>query len=200
MPNLLDCTCFLFSKDHQQHCSLWKLWDVCLKESLDAETRSRIFGGKAQMKTMSAVSGQHLASLAPKTIQSMRNNSDFDLFYQTVSKKAEQFDNLNKPVLPRERHQSNYSILQFVSGHEENSDATEPYYPPTVKEHFKAIYFETIDAVHKALKQRFEKPSFIVFSNVEQVLLKSINSKSYQKEYDDFVLVYADDVETSVTQ
>ena len=38
---------------------------------------------------MSADSGQRLASLGAKTIQNMRNDSDFDLFYQTVSKKAE---------------------------------------------------------------------------------------------------------------
>ena len=95
---------------------LLKLWEECLKESLDAETRSRIIGCKGQMKTfnfffgvclgqrhysltdnlsktlqnekMSAVSGQRLASLIAKTIQSMGNDSDFDLFYQAVSKKA----------------------------------------------------------------------------------------------------------------
>ena len=104
---------------------------------------------------------------------------------------------MNEPVLPRKRRQPNSSLLQFVSGHEAKSDAVEPYYPTTVKEHFKAIYFETIDAVHKALKERFEQPSFIIFSNVEQLLLKSINGESYQKEYDDFVSVYANDVETT---
>ena len=91
----------------------------------------------------------------------MRNDSDFDLFYQTVSKKVERIDDLNKPVLPRKRRRPNYSILQFVSGHEEKSDAVDSYYPTTVKEHFKAIYFETIDAVHNALKEKFEQPSFI---------------------------------------
>ena len=34
-------------------------------------------------------------------------------------------------------------------------------------------------------------------ANVEQLLLKSINGESYQKEYDNFVSVYADDVETT---
>ena len=36
-----------------------------------------------------------------------------------------------------------------------------------------------------------------MFSNVEQLLLKSINGESYQKEYDEFVSVYADDFETT---
>ena len=105
-----------------------KLWEECLKESLDAETRSRIIECKAQMKTfnflfglclgqrhynltdnlsktlqkekMSAVSGQRLASLTAKAIQSMRNDSDFDLFYQAVRKKPERIADLNEPVLP----------------------------------------------------------------------------------------------------
>ena len=45
--------------------------------------------------------GQRLVFLTAKAIQSMRNDSDFDLFQQTVSKKAERIDNLNEPVLPR---------------------------------------------------------------------------------------------------
>ena len=59
--------------------------------------------------------GQRLVFLTAKAIQSMRNDSDFDLFQQTVSKKAERIDNLNEPVLPRIWCQPNYSILQFVS-------------------------------------------------------------------------------------
>ena len=133
-----------------------------------------------QKDKMSAVSGQRLTSSTTKTIQSMRNDSGFDLFYQTVRKKAEKVGDLNEPFLPRKRHQPNYSILQFVSGYEGKSDAVESYYPTTVKEHFKAIYFETIDAVHNALREGFEQPSFIIFLNLEH-----------------FVSVYADDVETT---
>ena len=87
---------------------------------LETETRSRIIGRKTQMKIfnfffdlylgqrhysltddlsktlqkvrISAVSGQCLTSFGAKTIQNMKNDSDFDLFYQSVSKKAERFD------------------------------------------------------------------------------------------------------------
>ena len=118
-------------------------------------------------------------------------------FTKQLVRKQKKNNELNEPLLPRKRRKPIYSILQFVSGHDEKSDAVQPYYPTTVKEHFKAIYFEAIDAVHKALKERFGQPSFIIFSNVEQLLLKSINGKIYQKEYDNFVSVYADDVETT---
>ena len=104
---------------------------------------------------MSAVSAQHLASLTAKTIESMRNDSDFDLFYQTVRKKAQRIDDLNELVLPRKQREPNYSILKFVSDYEEKSDAVEPYYPTTVKKNFKTIYFETIDAERKIWATKF---------------------------------------------
>ena len=109
-------------------------------------------------------------------------------------KKTERTDGLNKPVLLRKWCRPHFPTLQFVSRHEEKSDAVEPYYPNLVKEHFEVINYKTIDAVHNVLKERFEQPSFIIFSNVEQLLLKSINGESYQKEYDNFVSVYANDV------
>ena len=43
------------------------------------------------------------ASLTIKTIQSIRNDPDFDLFYQAVSKKVEKIDDLNEAVLPRKQ-------------------------------------------------------------------------------------------------
>ena len=47
----------------------------------------------------------------------------------------------------------NYSILQFVSGHEKLSDRVEPYYPSAVKEYLKNIYL--FNAFHDTIKERF---------------------------------------------
>ena len=85
----------------------------------------------------------------------MRNNSHFDLFYQTVKKQKKFMILMKQSCLENDASQTTF-ILKFVSGHEETSDAVEPYYPTTVREHFKAIYFETINAVHKAVKERLE--------------------------------------------
>ena len=52
----------------------------------------------------------------------MRNDLDLDLFYQAVRKESDRIDDLNEPVLPRKRLQPNYSILQFMSGHEAKSE------------------------------------------------------------------------------
>ena len=74
---------------------------------------------KALQIEVSAVSGQHVDSL----IQSMRSDSDFDLFYQTVKKQKE--------------------LIIY------EPDSIQPHYLITVKEHFKVIYFETIDKRRK---------------------------------------------------
>ena len=86
------------------------------------------------------------------------------------------------------------TTFSYPAAREQTVDAVEPYYPNIIKKHFEVIYYKTLDAVHNILKERFEQPGFIIFSNVEQLLLKSINGESYQKEYDNFVSVYANDV------
>ena len=105
-----------FQKVVGNYCLLLTKRDECPKESFDTETRSRIIECKAQVKTfifffglclgkphysltenlsktfqkekISAASQQRLASLTVKTIQSMKNDSHFDLFYKTVRKTA----------------------------------------------------------------------------------------------------------------
>ena len=76
-------------------------------------------------------------------------------------------------------------LLKFsnslIFSNKNTSFADDPYHPYIVKEHFKIINFKTVNAAHNALKERFEQPSFIIFSNVEQLPLTSINSESYQK-------------------
>ena len=79
----------------------YKLWFECLKESIDAENRSKIVEYKTLMKTqnfclafvlvnyitersrkekMSGLSRKHLASLSEKIIQSKGSKSHFNLF------------------------------------------------------------------------------------------------------------------------
>ena len=52
-----------FQKIIDNYCVLLKLWDECLKESLDAEIRLRIIGSKAQMKTFNFFFGLCLGQL-----------------------------------------------------------------------------------------------------------------------------------------
>ena len=103
-------TCF--QKIIENYPLLLALWEECLKEKLDPETRSQIIGCRAQMKVfnfyfglclgqklyaltdnlsksiqkeiMPAVTGQRIAALTLKTIERMRNEANFNLLFQTL--------------------------------------------------------------------------------------------------------------------
>ena len=128
---------------------------------------------------MSAISGKELADLTIKTMQGMRNDRDFDLFYETVTKSASSIYFVSTPTAPRKRKRPKYDILQFLEGNPRCSG--EAYFPETAHAHFKAIYFEAIDVIASSIKETFEQPAFKIFTEVEQLSLKSI-SKSQPKK------------------
>lgn len=198
-----------FNKIFERYADLQKLWEICLAEKLDSETRSRIIGCQSQMESfsfffglllshilysltdnlsktlqqekMSALNGQRLANLTIKTLQGMRKAEDFKLFFESVIQKAKKL-NVEEASLPRKRRKPKYSILHYVKGHEEASRNTEAFHPATAEDHYRIIFFDAIDTVIMAIKDRFEQPSFQFFSTVEQLLLKAINSEPYQME------------------
>ena len=200
-------TCF--HKILEKYGDLQKLWDICLAEKLDSETKARIIGCQAQMKSfpfffglcishrlysltdnlsktlqkerMSALESKHLADLTLETLRGMRNEEHFNLFFQTVKVKAVKFD-VESPCLPRKRRRPQYSMLQFVHGHEETSNKTGAYNPATVEDHFRQIYHDALDTIIAAISDRFEQPSFQFFLSIEQLLLKAIKEVSYEKE------------------
>lgn len=198
-----------FNKIFERYHALQSLWKVCLSETLESEVRARIIGCRAQMETfnfffglllshriysitdnlsktlqkekMSALNGQRLARLTLKTLQNMRTGDDFKLFFDVVIKKADKLD-IEEPSLPRKRRKPKYSILQYVEGHETTSKGTEAHYPQTAADHYRSIYYDAIDTVTMAIKDRFEQPSYQFFSTIEQLLINAINGEPYDTE------------------
>ena len=89
-----------------------------------------------------------------------------------------------------------YSILQYVQVHEETARNTKAFHPQSAADHFRIIFFDAIDNVVMAIQDRFQQPSYQFFSNIEQFLLKSINSGPYQTEMD-ALKNYTDDLDIS---
>ena len=67
-----------------------------------------------QEKKISAISGQRLARATLSTIEAMRNDESFDMFYEHVLKNAEGHSMLEEPQKGRKRPKPKYSILQYV--------------------------------------------------------------------------------------
>ncbi|MEO0687991.1 MAG: hypothetical protein AAFY76_23775, partial [Cyanobacteria bacterium J06649_11] len=118
-----------------------------------------------QKEKMSALNGQRLALLTLKTLQNMRTDDDFKLFFDLVIKKADKLD-IEEPKMPRKGRKPKYLILQYVKGHEKTSNDTEAYYPQTAADHYRSIYYDAVDTVIMAIKDRFEQPSYQFFSTI----------------------------------
>ena len=107
---------------------LHELWDESLETNLESEVKSRVIGVKHQMGTfyyyfgvslsaqilrisdnlsktlqdthISASEGQAVSSLTVKTLEKMRSDDHFNLFWETVTHKANGLE-VSKPSLPR---------------------------------------------------------------------------------------------------
>ena len=114
---------------------------------------------------MSALSGKRNAELTKKTIETMRNEKSFVSFYETTVRKAEKHDFILETSLSQKpRKEPNYSILQYLAG---NASGVANCKHATAQEHFQRIYSEAIDCMIMALSERFNKPCFDAFANME---------------------------------
>lgn len=148
---------------------LQDLWDECLQTKLESEVKSRIIGVKYQMekfeyffgvslaslifghsdnlsKTLqhtyiSAVEGQSVSKMSVKTLEVMRSDTQFDLFWSKVFREASHLD-VDDPTIPRKRKRP----TRFESG-----NATQSF-PESPKDYFRHIYISSLDSVITCIK------------------------------------------------
>lgn len=114
-----------------------------------------------QAKTLSACEGQKLVSVTIVTLQSIRSESSFDLFWQYIESRRSVVD-VSPPELPRRRKVPR----QYEVGE------TPLEYPASPKDHFRRMYFEGIDLIIAAIKSRFDQQGFRVLQKLEVALLE----------------------------
>ena len=73
-------------------------WSVTLGELILRHTDN--LSCTLQKAGISAAEGQTIAGLIVKTLQSLRTNSNFQLFWETTTREADQLK-VNEPSLPR---------------------------------------------------------------------------------------------------
>ena len=67
------------------------------------------------------MSRQRLVSLTIKTLEKMRSDRDFDLFYELILKKASAISTIGKLESPKKRNKPNYSLFQYFGDRREAS-------------------------------------------------------------------------------
>ena len=136
-----------------------------------------------QNPALSSVEGQEIASLTVKTLQGIRSDTDYDLFWEAAEIKRVNFG-VEEPSLPRRRKVPR----RLEQGH------SEPEHFTTVKSYYRRIYFEVLDLAVTSIKDRFDQPGFKIYSNTEQLLFKACSGENYMEELRTFCDFYRDDL------
>ena len=190
---------------------LQELWQQSIDVTKDAEMRSRIHGVSVYMKSfnfffglllgefilkhsdnlsktlqtmaMSAAEAQKIAQMTVRTLQSVRNEEDFMLFWTKVTKMASSIG-VDDPVLPRQRK----TPRRYDYGTAEGETPTD------VQALYRPIFFEALDLVISGIKARFDQPGYKTYIKLEELLVKAANKEDYESELIFVVDFYKDDI------
>ena len=133
----------------------------------------------------SAAQGQTITSMTVKTLISLRSDDSFKLYWQKVSREVEELKAISKPKLPRKRR---------VPKRLDNGTAPGDH-PPTVEDHYRSIYFQTLDVVINCIESRFDQLGYRSHSRLESLLLKAASKKNFTEDLTFVCDLYKDDLE-----
>ena len=138
-----------------------------------------------QSSELSASEGQQIATMTVKTLQSLRSDSNFDLFWRKAEITRQKLD-VNDPVLPRKRK---------LPKRFEDVNA-EPEFSSDCEQHFHQQYFEAIDLIVNSITGRFDQLGYKVYKNLQDFLINAIKNELY-KESSFITTFYENDIDPS---
>ena len=84
--------------------------------------------------------------------------------------------------------------MHLLGNHRNQTDA---FYSSSIEEHFWVIYYQAIDSITSAIKDRFDQASFQLFENAEQFLVKAAMKQSYIDEINKVIHQFKGDIDAS---
>ena len=199
------------------YAALQHTWEEAVDVARDTETKARIGGVSAQMtkfnflfgtflgemllrhsdnlsktlqkKSISAAEGQQVGRMVIDTLQSLRTEDSYDLFWAKVSTMAETADiDVEEPQLPRRRKTPKRFDDGLTSG--EFHDSPKVYY--------RQLYYEAIDSIVSSLKDRFDQPGYGVYCRLEELLIKASCKEDFKASFDFVCSFYKDDFDSDL--
>ena len=186
---------------------LQRLWEWAIENTSDTSMKARICGISSYAKTfsycfgihlaatvlsnsvnlsktlqatqLSAVDAQRIARNTVSTLESIRSDQNYNLFYEKMKKFAHD-RNVDEPSLPQKGFENYFST-------------TESDYPETPEDENRKKYFEAIDLIVSCIKNRFEQDDFKMYALCERLLVKAANKESFTTEFEKITNFYADD-------
>jgi hypothetical protein len=190
-------------------------WDEAKDIAPDADARTRIAGVQFQMTTfnylfgttlgelilkhtdnlsktlqnpkLTAADAHSVAELTCSTLEQIRSDESFDLFWEKLMLMQEKLD-VSLPTLPRKRRAP--ERFRERSG--------EAFFHDDPKEYYRAQYLETLDLVLNFVKKRFDQPGYAIYSSLESLLLKAARKENFSIELDTVVQFYGEDFNPSL--
>ena len=137
-----------------------------------------------QHKEYSAAEGQEISSLTVKTLESIRNESSFDMLWDKIELRRQALE-VDPPVLGRKRKvPQRYCSATYPGDHFESA-----------KHSYRQQYFEAIDLEIHCIHSRFEQPDYEVYKNLEQLITKAVTQNSFDYELKYVAEFCGDDVD-----
>ena len=175
---------------------LQKLWEASKDQTSDPFMKARIIGVESQFKTfrtyfgiqlgylllqhsdnlskalqsntLYAAAGQRIAAMTVTTLQRIRNDECFGLFWQKMERARQPLD-VEAPKLPRKRR----TPRRYDDG------IAEPEFCDDPAPFFRQQYYEALDLVISGIKERFDQPGYKLYEQLEDLLVKSIKGENY---------------------
>ena len=189
---------------------LMSTWEESLEVLKDTETKARVIGVATQMKkfdfffgvvlgqlilghsdnlsktlqkkSFSAAEGQEVARMVIRTLENIRTEQSFELFWAKVVQLADSL-NVEEAELPRRRKQPARFEDGMASG----------YYHSAPQDLFRQVYYEAVDNTVQCLKTRFDQPGYQMYCNLEQLLIKASMNNDFEQNCKVICTFYKDD-------
>ena len=136
---------------------------------------------------MTAIDAQVISRACVTTLQSLRSEDEFNLFWAKVKQFAT-VHNIYAPRLPRRRNAPIKHMLGKAPGE----------HPEKVEDDYRKKYYAVLETVVSCIKERFEQPDYEIYSSLEQLLVKAAMAKSYDEEFVTVTTFYRNDINSDL--
>ena len=121
---------------------------------------------------MTAVDAQVVFCACVTTLESVRSENEFNLYWNNVKQLAEKHK-VDEPHLLRRKNTPNcYMICKAAGEHPEN-----------VEEKCRRQYYAALDSVITCIKEQFEQKYYEMYATLEQLLIKAILGESFEEDF-----------------
>ena len=161
------------SSIYENYKELDQLWTWCLDVYKNTESKARVKGVQSQMQSFDYFFGLRLGALLLRHSDNLSISLQAEDLCAAQAQTIEALD-VDEPTLSRRRRSP--SRIDDYYG------KAAPEFPADIISHYRRIYFESLDCIISAIRDRLDQEDYRIYVQLENLLLKAakgiISSKS----------------------